>query len=293
MPRQRAPIPGRLGRWKSFCNRDWKCCCEKTGRAVFLAFDCLAPIDYASKNFMTIAMFHASSREHLGLFLLDHRKKTRIMPRALTIPAVMALLLAYQVGSCQAAATSYTRSWSTTVTTTTSSTSSTRRVTSSPTRKNTSISSPACPIPPSVAKPVIRKVGKGANDHNCVLYLRQQRGIKLPAQNLTTYASKVSIINSPVPHEKSVAIIKTPGRNAGIGHVAEVTGLELKDGKVTMRLAEANNPSPGYYERTITGKNLEEIQKNANIVGYYVEPYETVESHETVNAQGAPASRYF
>jgi hypothetical protein len=119
------------------------------------------------------------------------------------------------------------------------------------------------------------------------LYLRQQRGIKLPAQNLTTFASKISIINSPVPHGKSVAIIRTPGRNAGIGHLAEVTGVEQKDGKVTMRLAEANNPGRGYYERTITGKNLKEIQKNANIVGYYVEP------QETATAQRTPASRYF
>ena len=96
--------------------------------------------------------------------------------------------------------------------------------------------------------------------------------MKLPPQNLTTYAAKVSIINSAAPREESVAIIKTPGRNAGIGHLAEVTGLEQKDGKVTMRLSEANNPNRGYYERTITGNNLEEIQKNANIVGYYVAP---------------------
>jgi hypothetical protein len=133
---------------------------------------------------------------------------------------------------------------------------------------------------------VIRKVGNGTNDYNCVLYLRQQRGIKLPAQDLTTYASKLSIINSHVPHEKSVAVIKTPGGNARIGHLAEVTGLEQKEGKMIMRLSEANNPNRGYYERTITERNLEDIQKNANIVGYYIEP------HETINAQGAPTSRY-
>ena len=118
----------------------------------------------------------------------------------------------------------------------------------------------------------------------CVLYLRQQRGIKLPAQDLTSFASKLSIINTSVPYEKCVAIIRTPGGNARIGHLAEVTGLEQNDGKVTMRLSEANNPNRGYYERTITGKNLEDIQKNANIVGYYVEPY------ETVKVQGAPGS---
>ena len=53
-----------------------------------------------------------------------------------------------------------------------------------------------------------------------------------------------------------------------------------------MRLSEANNPNRGYYERTITGKNLEEIQKNANIVGYYVEP------HETIKVQSTPNPRY-
>ena len=209
------------------------------------------------------------------------------MQRALMIQAVMAFLLAYQVSSCQTADASSTTSWSSTVTTKTSSTSTIRRITYSPTIKNTSISSTACPINSSAANPVIRKVGNGSNDHNCVLYLRQQRGIKLPAQDLTTYASKLSIINSRVPHEKSVAIIKTPGGNARIGHLAEVTSLEQKDGKVTMRLSEANNPNRGYYERTITGKNLEDIQKNANIVGYYVEP------HETIKAQGTPALTIF
>lgn len=208
------------------------------------------------------------------------------MQKILIINTVLVFLLAYQV--CQATTTSSTTSWSTTVTTKTSSTSTSRRVTCSPKKtKNTSIASTACPINSSAANSVIRKVGNGSNDHNCVLYLRQQRGINLPTKNLTTYASKLSIINSPVPHEKSVAIIKTPGRNAGIGHLAEVTNVEQKDGKVTMRLSEANNPDRGYYERTITGKNLEEIQKNANIVGYYIEP------RETIKAQNTSDPRYF
>ena len=205
------------------------------------------------------------------------------MQRALMIQAVIAFLLAYQISSCQTADASST-TWSTTVTTKTSSSSRIRRITYSPAIKNTSTSSTANPANP--ANQVIRKVGNGTNDHNCVLYLRQQRGIKLPAQNLTTFASKLSIINSSIPHEKSVAIIKTPGGNARIGHLAEVTGLEQKDGKVTMRLSEANNPNRGYYERTITGKNLEDIQKNANIVGYYAEPY------EAATAQGTPPPRY-
>ena len=66
-----------------------------------------------------------------------------------------------------------------------------------------------------------------------------------------------------------------------------MTSIEQKDGKVTMRLSEANNPNRGYYERTITGKKIEDIQNNANIVGYYVEP------HEIIKAQTIKTTRYF
>ena len=53
------------------------------------------------------------------------------------------------------------------------------------------------------------------------------------------------------------------------------------NGKAMMLLYEANNPTRGYYERTITGDSLEEIQKNANIVGYYIEPDQIVEAQES------------
>ena len=135
-----------------------------------------------------------------GLFC-SATKGTRIMQKTLMINAVLAFLLAYQVGLCQPTVTSSTTSWSTTVTTKTSSTSTSRRVTYSPTIKNTSKSSTACPINSSAANSVIRKVGNGTNDLNCVMYLRQQRGMKLPPQNLTTYAAKVSIINSAAPRQ--------------------------------------------------------------------------------------------
>ena len=102
-----------------------------------------------------------------------------------------------------------------------------------------------------------------------MLFLREQRGIHLPRINLTTYAAKVSIINAHIPRPHSVAIIRTPGPNARIGHLAEVLSLEKKNGKVRLRLYEANNPRRGYYKRTITGRSLREIEKRANIAGYY------------------------
>jgi len=210
-----------------------------------------------------------------------------IMQRPLLIIVILVSILAYQTDYCHPQVTTYSKSWSSSVTTMKSSTSPSRSTTYSHTPVNRSSRSPSCPLRPSEDDSVIRKVGNGTNDNNCVLFLRQQRGINLPTKNLTTYASKLSIINSHFPRENSVAIIKTPGRYAGIGHLAEVTALEQKDGKVTMRLSEANNPRKGYFERTITGENLEEIQKKANIVGYYVE------ANDATQAQSALDSRSF
>jgi len=209
------------------------------------------------------------------------------MQRHLLMNILLMLLLACQASAGHARVTSYTRSWSSSVTTRTYSTSTNRRVSHPHTPKYRSSRSSVCPLRSSGADSAVRKVGNGRNDNNCVLFLRQQRGIKLPAKNLTSYASKVSIINASVPRERSVAIIKTPGRNAGIGHLAEVTAFEQEGGRVTMRLSEANNPKRGYYERTITGDTLEEVQKKANIVGYYVEP------SESRQAQRVPGTRYF
>ncbi len=194
------------------------------------------------------------------------------MRKTILLQTVIALFLAYQASVCLAAETWYTSSRTTTITTKTSTTTSVRKVRPSCKIRKTAAASQDKSLA-SPAHQVIKKVGNGRNDANCVLYLRQQRGIKLPAKNLTTYASKVAIINSSVPQEKSVAIIRTPGKNARFGHLAEVTGLEENNGKITMRLAEANNPYRGYFKRTITGESLEDIQKNAYIVGYYVEPY--------------------
>lgn len=212
-----------------------------------------------------------------------------ITQRLFVINVLSIFLLACQASLCDARVTSYSRSWSSSVTTRTYSTSTVRKVAPSHSPRTTRSGSGYCPLKSSAAADdsVIRKVGSGQNDNNCVLFLRNQRGVNLPRKNLTSYSSKLSIINSHVPREGSVAIIKTPGRNARIGHLAEVTDLEQRDGKVIMQLSEANNPKRGYYQRTITGENLEEIQKKANIVGYYVEPDETIE------AQRTPGTRYF
>ena len=177
---------------------------------------------------------------------------------------------------CHAESTYYYRSWSSSTTT---------RTYSKPTNKKYQcVKQPTnapCPLKSSDEEPIIKKVGNGINDNNCVLFLRKQRGIRLPSKNLSSLSSKVSIINSHFPSTHSVAIIKTPGKNAGIGHLAEVLRFDEVNGKATMLLYEANNPTRGYYERTITGHSLEEIQKKANIVGYYIAPDHIVEAQES------------
>lgn len=177
---------------------------------------------------------------------------------------------------CHSESTYYYRSWSSSTTT---------RIYSKPTNKKYQcVKSPTnapCPLKSSDEEPTIKKIGNGTNDNNCVLYLREQRGIRLPSKNLSSFSSKVSIINSHLPSTHSVAIIKTPGKNSGIGHLAEVVRFDKINGKAMMLLYEANNPTRGYYERTITGDSLEEIQKKANIVGYYIEPDQIVEAQES------------
>jgi len=186
---------------------------------------------------------------------------------------LLTVLLLVQAVPCHAGTTfTSSRSWSSSITTRSYSTSSQRRIAPAHIARKKSVNSSPSSRKGSAAHSVIKKVGYGKNDNNCVLFLRQQRGLHLPRINLTTFAAKLSIINARFPRPHSVAIIRTPGANAGIGHLAEVIDVEQKNGRVSLRLYEANNPRRGYYVRTIRGRSVREIEKTANIAGYYVEP---------------------
>lgn len=114
------------------------------------------------------------------------------------------------------------------------------------------------------------KIGSGPFAHNCVLYLRKERGIPLPQKDLSSFASKLSIVNSQAPAPGEVAVIRIDrGHYARIGHLAEVVSVEDNGYGATLRLREANYPASGYYLRTIAGRSLREAEKNASIVGYY------------------------
>ncbi|MDD2464552.1 MAG: hypothetical protein PHI97_11200 [Desulfobulbus sp.] len=114
------------------------------------------------------------------------------------------------------------------------------------------------------------KIGTGKFANNCVLYLRNGVGINLPKKNLSSFRSKLSIINSNIPIPGEVAVIKiNRGSYAKIGHLAEVVFVDRNLNGATIRLREANFPSSGYFIRTIVAENIDNAEKNANIVGYY------------------------
>lgn len=181
---------------------------------------------------------------------------------------------------CHSESSYYYRSWSSSTTT---------RTFSNPTNKANkrckASNNIQCPLKTSDDDQISKKIGNGINDNNCVLYLRDQRGINLPSKNLSSISSKISIINSHIPAPHCVAVIKTPGKNSGIGHLAEVISIDEINGKSIMRLSESNNPTRGYYERTITGYDLEEIEKKVNIAGYYIEPYQGIEYNNAYNVK--------
>jgi CHAP domain-containing protein len=109
------------------------------------------------------------------------------------------------------------------------------------------------------------KIGNGPNDGNCVLYLRENKNIKKLPHGLITFEQKKKIATEHEPKKGSVAII-----NIGYwGHVALVTKVVSNGNKQSISLEEANNPTPGYWVRTISGKNIKDIEKEAHIVGYY------------------------
>jgi type II secretory pathway pseudopilin PulG len=110
------------------------------------------------------------------------------------------------------------------------------------------------------------KKGTGPYADNCVLYLRDVKGIKLPKKDLSSWSAKKSIINSQKPKKGCVAVIKESGEYAEIGHVAEVISVNKNE----LVLQEANSDGHGgYFTRTIKGNNIKDMMASNNIEGFY------------------------
>lgn len=159
-------------------------------------------------------------------------------------------------------------SYSSTRSTYTRTTHSTPTRTSCPLQRSTRGSSATTAVPRDDGTSV--KIGSGPFARNCVLYLRKERGIPLPQKDLSSFASKLSIVNSQMPAPGEVAVIRIgQGHYARIGHLAEVLSVEDNGYGATLRLREANYPTSGYYIRTIAANSLRQAEQNAGIVGYY------------------------
>jgi hypothetical protein len=107
------------------------------------------------------------------------------------------------------------------------------------------------------------------NAGNCVSYLKETKGIKLPA-NLVNWEAKRAIINAKEPKKGYVAIIRVPsGEWAPYGHVALLVEVRDNGREKRLVLEEANYPRAGIWQRTATGQTIKEIEKALNIEGYY------------------------
>jgi hypothetical protein len=86
---------------------------------------------------------------------------------------------------------------------------------------------------------------------NCVLYARSQVS-SLP-YGLTTYASKLNIINHRFPRVGSVAVMPAPGDNAPYGHVAVVRNVAINpNGTLSLTIQESNWGGCNIYTRLVT-----------------------------------------
>jgi hypothetical protein len=100
---------------------------------------------------------------------------------------------------------------------------------------------------------------------NCVLYARSQVS-SLP-YGLTTYASKLNIINHRFPRVGSVAIMPAPGDNAPYGHVAVVRNVAINsNGTLALTIQESNWGGCNIYTRLVT-------PEARNIQGYFDPAY--------------------
>lgn len=106
------------------------------------------------------------------------------------------------------------------------------------------------------------KISNGGGE--CVNFARS----KVPSlpHNLFNMDQKKAIINSQKPKEGSVAIIDVGNR---VGHVAVVVDVDKKGKKKSITLEESNYPSSGVYRRKAAGRDIDELERELRIVGYF------------------------
>lgn len=106
-------------------------------------------------------------------------------------------------------------------------------------------------------------IGTGPYADNCVLYLKNVRGVKFPPGDLSYWPAKLRIKNQPKPKKGRVAIIEIlSGDFKPNGHVALVTDVDDKGKKMSITIEEAHYPKTGYWRRKVEGSKLSDIEKS-------------------------------
>ncbi|MCX5846324.1 MAG: CHAP domain-containing protein [Deltaproteobacteria bacterium] len=107
-----------------------------------------------------------------------------------------------------------------------------------------------------------KRLGSDPNGGNCAGYAQSQ--IKNLGHGLTSKKDKEDRRNSYRPKKNTAAII-----NEGpYGHVAVVEKVDNKGKNKSITIRETNYGYNGVTERKVTGRNMKEIEKKINIVGY-------------------------
>jgi CHAP domain len=99
---------------------------------------------------------------------------------------------------------------------------------------------------------------------NCVLFIRECRGVPLP-RPLETWDQKKRIINDYTPRVGSVAVIEIPsGKFKDYGHVALIKNVSYdRAGRPTsITVEEANYPTPGVRMRAGSPQSM-------RVAGYF------------------------
>ena len=102
---------------------------------------------------------------------------------------------------------------------------------------------------------------------NCVGFIRNDMGVRLPNVNLTSWAAKQGIVNwRGDPRYGDVAIIAVPtGEAAANGHIALVQEVTA----TSITIVEANFRKGQVTMRRATGRNLADAAAQLRIYGYY------------------------
>jgi len=117
------------------------------------------------------------------------------------------------------------------------------------------------------------KIATGPSGNNCVEYAKSLVPELKRYSGLWFLDDKKQIINSDKPKKGRVAVINPGNRDKEtgkiIGHLAIVISVDDEGKNKSITIQEANFPSPGIYKRKVSGKKIDDVEKELHIIGYF------------------------